>query len=82
MKLISKQNNNYTIAAESEADKKILETLLDNQSSGYVRAAEAMKMLGITRQTLCHYATDGKIQTVAYGGQYKYSVDSILELMK
>ena len=80
MKLLSKQNNDYTIAAESEADKKILENLLN--PSGYVRAAEAMKMLGITRQTLCHYARDGKIQTVAYGGQYKYSVESILRLMK
>ena len=80
MKLLSKQNNDYTIAAESEADKKILENLLN--PTGYVRAAEAMKMLGITRQTLCHYVRDNKIQTVAYGGQYKYFVDSIMSLMK
>ena len=63
--------------------------LLSDEEEGYVdspetlRANEVMSMLGITRQTLCHYKKRGLIRTyIPLGkGQYVYYKEDVLKLL-
>ena len=51
--------------------------------SSSMKAAEVMKLLGITRPTLCKYVKEGKIKTDAcVNGQYRYNKDSVYALIK
>ena len=53
-----------------------------NRSSS-MKAAEVMKLLGITRPTLCKYVKEGKIKTDAcVNGQYRYNKESVYALIK
>ena len=53
-----------------------------NRSSS-MKAAEVMKLLGITRPTLCKYVKEGKIKTDAcVNGQYRYNKESVYSLIK
>ena len=53
-----------------------------NRSSS-MKAAEVMKLLDITRPTLCKYVKEGKIKTDAcVNGQYRYNKDSVYALIK
>lgn len=48
-----------------------------------MKAAEVMKLLGITRPTLCKYVKEGKIKTDAcVNGQYRYNKESVYALIK
>ena len=48
-----------------------------------MKAAEVMKLLGITRPTLCKYVKEGKIKTDAcVNGQYRYNKESVYTLIK
>lgn len=48
-----------------------------------MRAKEVLKILGITRPTLCKYVKQGliKIDSVV-NGQYRYNKDSVMALLK
>ena len=51
--------------------------------SSSMKAAEVMKLLDITRQTLCKYVKEGKIKTDAcVNGQYRYNKESVYALIK
>ena len=51
--------------------------------SSSMKAAEVMKLLGITRPTLCKYVKEGKIKTDAcVNGQYRYNKESVYALIK
>ena len=51
--------------------------------SSSMKAAEVMKLLGITRPTLCKYVKEGKIKTDAcVNGQYRYNKESVYTLIK
>ena len=51
--------------------------------SSSMKAAEVMKLLDITRPTLCKYVKEGKIKTDAcVNGQYKYNKESVYALIK
>lgn len=51
--------------------------------SNSMKAAEVMKLLGITRPTLCKYVKEGKIKTDAcVNGQYRYNKESVYALIK
>ena len=51
--------------------------------SSSMKAAEVMKLLDITRPTLCKYVKEGKIKTDAcVNGQYRYNKDSVYALIK
>lgn len=53
-----------------------------NKSSS-MKAAEVMKLLNITRPTLCKYVKEGKIKTDAcVNGQYRYNKESVYALIK
>ena len=53
-----------------------------NRSSS-MKAAEVMKLLDITRPTLCKYVKEGKIKTDAcVNGQYRYNKESVYALIK
>ena len=53
-----------------------------NKSSS-MKAAEVMKLLDITRPTLCKYVKEGKIKTDAcVNGQYRYNKESVYALIK
>ena len=48
-----------------------------------MKAAEVMKLLDITRPTLCKYVKEGKIKTDAcVNGQYRYNKESVYALIK
>ena len=51
---------------------------------GSLKANEVMKLLDISRPTLCHYVKRGliKIDTNYTGKQYRYNKESVLTLMK
>ena len=51
--------------------------------SSSMKAAEVMKLLNITRPTLCKYVKEGKIKTDAcVNGQYRYNKESVYALIK
>ena len=51
--------------------------------SSSMKAAEVMKLLDITRPTLCKYVKEGKIKTDAcVNGQYRYNKESVYALIK
>ena len=51
--------------------------------SSFMKAAEVMKLLDITRPTLCKYVKEGKIKTDAcVNGQYRYNKESVYALIK
>ena len=51
--------------------------------SSSMKAAEVMKLLGITRPTLCKYVKEGKIKTdTCVNGQYRYNKESVYALIK
>ena len=51
--------------------------------SSSMKAAEVMKLLDITRPTLCKYVKEGKIKTDAcVNGQYRYNKESVYALTK
>ena len=51
--------------------------------SNSMKAAEVMKLLDITRPTLCKYVKEGKIKTDAcVNGQYRYNKESVYALIK
>ena len=54
-----------------------------SKRSTSMKAAEVMKLLGITRPTLCKYVKEGKIKTDAcVNGQYRYNKESVYALIK
>ena len=54
-----------------------------SKKSSSMKAAEVMKLLGITRPTLCKYVKEGKIKTDAcVNGQYRYNKESVYALTK
>ena len=54
-----------------------------SKRSSSMKAAEVMKLLGITRPTLCKYVKEGKIKTDAcVNGQYRYNKESVYALIK
>ena len=54
-----------------------------SKKSSSMKAAEVMKLLGITRPTLCKYVKEGKIKTDAcVNGQYRYNKESVYALIK
>ena len=54
-----------------------------SKKSSSMKAAEVMKLLDITRPTLCKYVKEGKIKTDAcVNGQYRYNKDSVYALIK
>ena len=54
-----------------------------SKKSSSMKAAEVMKLLGITRPTLCKYVKEGKIKTDAcVNGQYRYKKESIYNIKK
>lgn len=69
----------FTFDSVEEAEA-ILARLNPNR---IIKAAEVMKLLNITRPTLCHYVRDGKIKaTKVPGSQYQYDYDSVMKLKK
>ena len=51
--------------------------------SSSMKAAEVMKLLDITRPTLCKYVKEGKIKTDScVNGQYRYNKESVYALIK
>ena len=54
------------------------------QEADSLKAAEVMKLLNISRVTLCHYVKRGliTIDTNYTGKQYRYNKDSVLALVK
>lgn len=48
----------------------IIETL--RARKGYVSSTEAMSILGVTRQTLCRWVAEGRIQAVRIGNSLKF----------
>ena len=54
-----------------------------SKKSSSMKAAEVMKLLDITRPTLCKYVKEGKIKTDAcVNGQYRYNKESVYALIK
>ena len=54
-----------------------------SKRSSSMKAAEVMKLLDITRPTLCKYVKEGKIKTDAcVNGQYRYNKESVYALIK
>ena len=54
-----------------------------SERSSSMKAAEVMKLLDITRPTLCKYVKEGKIKTDAcVNGQYRYNKESVYALIK
>ena len=54
-----------------------------SKRSSSMKAAEVMKLLNITRPTLCKYVKEGKIKTDAcVNGQYRYNKESVYALIK
>lgn len=48
-----------------------------------MRAKEVLKILGITRPTLCKYVKQGLIKVDSkINGQYRYNKESVLKLLK
>jgi excisionase family DNA binding protein len=39
---------------------------------GYISSTETMGILGVTRQTLCRWVTEGRIQAVRIGNALKF----------
>ena len=73
--------NKVDILDISNVRIKILNKSSSRSSS--MKAAEVMKLLGITRPTLCKYVKEGKIKTDAcVNGQYRYNKDSVYALIK
>ena len=73
--------NKVDILDISNVRIKILNKSSSRSSS--MKAAEVMKLLGITRPTLCKYVKEGKIKTDAcVNGQYRYNKESVYALIK
>lgn len=53
------------------------------QEAEFLKAAEVMSMLNISRPTLCHYVKKGliTIDSNYTGKQYRYNKDSVLALL-
>lgn len=68
-----------TFDSESEAEK-VLNRLNPPKT---LKAGEVMKILKITRQTLCHYVKAGliKVSSRYDGGQYQYDYDSVMKIL-
>lgn len=85
MKMINLANNRYYIEFESEEEllnfKSYINTKKLNDS---MKAGDVMKVLNITRQTLCHYVKNGliKIDTNYTGKQYRYNKESVYGILR
>jgi len=82
MKYIQVNNNKYVVEFDSELERSRFESFVTTDNS--LRAADVMKMLNITRPTLCHYVKKGliKIDKSYTGKQYRYERESVMALME
>jgi len=73
-------NLKYEVIFESEEELNNFKTFMNPPKA--LKAAEVMKLLDITRVTLCHYVKRGliEIDTNYTGKQYRYNAESVYRL--
>jgi excisionase family DNA binding protein len=60
------------------------ETIIDalRTRKGYVSSTETMAILGVTRQTLCRWVSEGRISAVKIGISYKFDPAYLAEWLE
>ncbi len=80
--MYTKQINNlkYEIIFESEEELNAFKNFINPPKT--LKASEVMKLLGISRVTLCHYVKQGliKVNQAFEGSKYTYDYDSVIKL--
>lgn len=81
MKFTPLDTNKYIVEFDSEVELQKFKDYIFPPKT--LKAGEVMKMLKITRQTLCHYVKAGliKVSSRYDGGQYQYDYDSVMKIL-
>lgn len=73
--------NDRIVEFETEEELNSFKAFYSSINKDYMKAGEVMKLLNISRETLCHYKSWGWIEADRFGGQYRYKRDSVYKLM-
>lgn len=71
-----------TVEFETEEELTQFKTFLKSTENDYLKAKDVMRILDISRETLCHYKSRGLIKTIKLGGQFRYEKESVMNLKK